>query len=66
MAAYIDYIIMGLVGAWASAVGYGLLPPLGKDPAAQDNVGKLFKVIGPALIGIAVALALAHSFKLAG
>lgn len=67
MAAYIDYIIMGLVGAWATGVGYGLLPAPGKDAAAeaawQAKFGKLFKVLGPALLGIALALALGQALK---
>ena len=61
LAAYIDQIIMFAVGAWATGVGYGFLPALGKDAAAKEQwkakFGKLFKFIGPALIVIALTLA---------
>lgn len=64
LAAYIDQIIMFLVGVWATGVGYGFLPALGKDAAAQEQwkarFGKLFKFIGPALIVIALVLAVGH------
>ena len=67
VAAYIDQIIMCLVGAWATGVGYGLLPMPGKDEAAKaqwrSRFGKLLQVIGPLLIAIALILALAQGFK---
>jgi hypothetical protein len=60
LAAYIDQIIMFFVGVWATGVGYGLLPSLGKDAVAQEQwkakFGKLLKIIGPLLIVIALAL----------
>ena len=70
LAGYIDQIIMFLVGAWATGVGYGALPALGKDPAAKEQwkarFGKLFKIIGPLLMVIAVALAGLKAFKPTG
>lgn len=61
LAAYIDQIIMFFVGVWATGVGYGFLPTLGKDATAQEQwkakFGKPFKIIGPLLIVIALALA---------
>jgi hypothetical protein len=64
LAAYIDQIIMFMVGAWATGVGYGFLPALGKDEGAKEQwkakFGKLFKIIGPLLMVIALALAVAE------
>jgi len=67
LAAYIDQIIMFLVGVWATGVGYGFLPALGKDAAAKEQwkarFEKLFKVIGPLLMAIAVALVAMQALK---
>lgn len=67
LAAYIDWIIMGLFGAWVTGVGYGFFPVPGKDPAAKEQwfarFGKLFKIIGPLLMVIAIALAGLQAFK---
>jgi hypothetical protein len=64
MFAYIDQIIMFCVGVWATGVGYGFVPALGKDAAAQEQwkarFGKLFKIAGPLLIVIALALVVAQ------
>lgn len=70
IAEYIDQAIMLCVGAWASGVGYGYLPALGKDPAAQQQwfarFGKLLKVIGPLLVVISIALAVGHYLRVTG
>jgi hypothetical protein len=55
---YIDFIIMFLVGVYASLVGFGVigLPSLG-------DKARLFRVLGPMLMIIALALAAAEVFK---
>ena len=69
LATYIDQIIMFFVGAWATGIGYGFLPALGKDAAAQlqwrTRFGKIFKIIGPLLIVIASVLAVGRYFGFA-
>lgn len=66
LAEYIDSIIMLFVGAYACAVGFGAMPAPSKDPVAGQQwlarYGKLFKVIGPLLIVIALILAAARHF----
>jgi len=61
LADYIDSIFMLLVGAYACAVGFGALPAPSKDPAAGPQwfarYGKMFRIIGPLLIVIALILA---------
>jgi hypothetical protein len=63
---YIDSIIMLGVGAYACAIGYGGLPAPSKDPVAGQQwlarYGKLFRIIGPLLIVIALILAAARAF----
>lgn len=70
LSAYIDQIIMFIVGVWATSVGYGFLPALGKDAAAQEQwkakFGKQFKFIGPALVVVALALAVVKSIGSSG
>lgn len=65
VAAYIDEIIMFCAGLWATATGFGYLQMPGKDPIArqkwQAQFGTLLKWIGPALLVIAVGLAIAKS-----
>jgi hypothetical protein len=61
LAQYIDSIFMFAVGAYACAVGFGAMPAPSKDPVAGQQwmarYGRLFKIIGPLLIVIAVILA---------
>lgn len=68
LADYIDSIIMLLVGAYACAVGFGAMPAPSKDPIAAQQwlgrYGKLFKIIGPLLIVIALLLAAGKYFRL--
>ena len=70
IAAYIDQIIMFFAGIWACGIGYGYLPPLGKDPSAQQQwfarFGKMFRIIGPTLVVIALVLAGARYFGVMG
>jgi hypothetical protein len=68
LAQYIDSIIMLFVGAYACAVGFGKLPaPPSKDPVAAQQwlarYGKLFRIIGPLLIVIALILAVGRRFS---
>ena len=63
MALYIDQTIMFLVGAYATGVGFGWVSSPAKGPAAADwqrRYGRLFKFLGPVLLVISVALALAE------
>ncbi len=68
LAQYIDSIIMLLVGAYASAVGFGAIAAPSRDPIAAQQwlgrYGKLFRVIGPLLIVIALLLAAGKYFGL--
>jgi hypothetical protein len=61
LAAYIDSIMMLAVGAYATAVAFGRLPPPTKDVATGQrwlaSYGTWFKIIGPMLILIALILA---------
>ena len=61
LAEYIDSIFMLLVGIYASAVGFGAIAPPSKDPVAGQQwlarYGKLFRIIGPLLVVIALVLA---------
>lgn len=62
IAAYIDEFIMFCVGLWMTAVGFGYLP-LSGNPASQPpwvlTVAGHFKWMGPLLLAIAIALAVA-------
>lgn len=68
LAQYIDSIIMLLVGGYACAVGFGAMPAPSKDPLAGQQwlarYGKVFKVIGPLLVVIALLLAAGKYFGL--
>jgi hypothetical protein len=68
LAEYIDSIFMLLVGIYASAVGFGAIPPPpSRDPAAGQQwlarYGKLFRIIGPLLVVIALVLAAGKFFR---
>jgi hypothetical protein len=60
---YLDLILFLASGAWATAVGFGFLPALGKDSEARAKwrlrFGRALKVIGPIAMAVALA-ALAH------
>jgi hypothetical protein len=66
LAQYIDSIVMLFVGVYASAVGFGKMPAPTQDPVAGQQwltrYGKLFRIIGPLLIVIALILAAARLF----
>jgi hypothetical protein len=66
LAQYIDSIIMLLIGAYACSVGYGAMAPPSRDPVAGqqwlDRYGRMFRIIGPLLIVIAVILAASRYF----
>ncbi|MGI6853869.1 hypothetical protein [Mesorhizobium sp. 1B3] len=60
---YIDQIIMFCAGVWVTAVGFGYLPLPGKAAAQPPWVTVAaghFKWMGPLLLVIAVALAIAR------
>jgi hypothetical protein len=65
IANYIDEIIMFLVGAWATATGFGFLPLPMKDPLGQQQwqarFGTMLRWIGPILLVISVVLAMSKS-----
>ena len=65
LANYIDEIFMFCVGAWATATGFGYLQFPGKDPFArqqwQTRFGTMLRWLGPALLVISVALAVAKT-----
>lgn len=66
MARYIDQIIMLIVGIYTTGVGFGWFPSPAKGPKAaawQHRYGRLFKLLGPALILIAVGLAVAQYLR---
>ncbi|HEX4973201.1 MAG TPA: hypothetical protein VFV69_19310 [Steroidobacteraceae bacterium] len=70
LAEHIDSIFMLLVGIYASAVGFGAIaPPSSSDPVAGQQwlarYGKLFRIIGPLLVVIALVLAAGQYFRLA-
>ena len=70
LAEYIDSIFTLLVGIYASAVGFGVIaPPASSDPVAGQQwlarYGKLFRIIGPLLVVIALVLAAGQYFRLA-
>ena len=70
LAEYIDSIFTLLVGIYASAVGFGAIaPPSSGDPVAGQQwfarYGKLFRIIGPTLVVIALVLAAGKYFRLA-
>jgi len=70
LAEYIDSIFTLLVGIYASAVGFGAIaPPWSDDPGAGHQwfarYGKLFRIIGPTLVVIALVLAAGKYFKVA-
>jgi hypothetical protein len=62
IAAYVDEFIMCCAGLWMTAVGFGYLPlpghPSGR-PSRTLAVAAHFKWMGPLLIAIALALAVA-------
>lgn len=68
LAHYIDSIIMLLVGAYACAVGFGAMPAPSKDPIAAQQwlarYSKLFRIIGPLLVVIALILAAGKRFSI--
>jgi len=68
LADYIDSIFMLLVGVYACAVGFGALPAPSKDPVAGQQwilrYGKMFRIIGPLLIVIALVIAAGKFFRL--
>ena len=70
LAAYIDSIIMFAVGAYATAVAFGRLPPPTKDAAAGQQwlarYGTWFRILGPMLILIALVLAGSQAAGLGG
>jgi hypothetical protein len=69
MARYVDQLIMLLVGVYASGVGFGWFPSPAKGPKAADwntRFGRYFKIIGPLLVLIALALAGAEYLRPAG
>lgn len=65
LAEYFDSIMMFAVGAYATAVAFGQLPPPMSDVAAGRQwlarYGNWFKIIGPMLIVIAVILTYSHA-----
>ena len=65
LAAYFDSIVMFAVGAYATAVAFGRLPPPTKDVAAgQQWLARYvnwFRIIGPMLMSIALILAYSHA-----
>jgi hypothetical protein len=68
LAQYIDSIIMLFVGAYACAVGFGAMaPPPARDPVAGQRwlarYGKLFRIIGPLLVVLALVLAAGKYFQ---
>jgi len=62
---YIDSIFMLAVGAYATAVAFGGLPPPAKDVAAGRqwlaHHGRWLRFVGPMLILIALTLAYSHA-----
>jgi hypothetical protein len=70
MSIIIDQLIMFLVGAGATAIGLGWIAPPGSDDRARqqfmNRFGKLFRIIGPSMIVIAVILATARLSGVAG
>lgn len=70
ISAYIDSIIMLLAGVYVAAVGFGWLPSPSKDLVSGQQwlsrYGKLFKIIGPLLIIIALSLIAARFFGVNG
>jgi hypothetical protein len=70
LAEYIDSIFMLFVGVYACAVGFGAIaPPAAGDPVAGQQwfarYGKLFRIIGPLLVLIALVLAVGKYFGIA-
>jgi hypothetical protein len=65
LAAYFDSIMMFAVGAYATAVAFGRLPPPVKDVAAGQQwlarYESWFRIIGPMLMLIALILAYTHA-----
>ncbi len=62
IAAYIDEFIMFCAGVWMTAVGFGYLPLSGNSagqPPWVTTVAGHFKWMGPLLLAIAIALAVA-------
>lgn len=61
LVAYFDSIMMLVVGAYATAVAFGRLPPPTQNMAAGQQClvryGNWFRIIGPMLILIALILA---------
>ena len=65
LADYIESIMMLAVGAYATAVAFGRLPPPTKDvPSGRqwlDRYGSLLRIIGPMVMLIAMILAGSHA-----
>ncbi|MCV9937139.1 hypothetical protein OIU35_12260 [Boseaceae bacterium BT-24-1] len=62
IAAYIDELIMFCAGLWMTAVGLGYLPLPGNAanrPIWVTSLARHFKWMGPLLLVIALALAIA-------
>lgn len=62
IAAYIDEFIMFCAGLWMTAIGFGYLPLPGNAATQPPWVSTLaghFKWMGPLLLAIAIALAIA-------
>jgi hypothetical protein len=62
IAAYIDEFIMFCAGVWMTAVGFGYLPLPGiatNQPRWVMTAAGHFKWMGPLLLAIAIALAIA-------
>ncbi|MDF2621306.1 MAG: hypothetical protein K0S00_3965 [Xanthobacteraceae bacterium] len=62
IAAYIDELIMAFAGLWMTSVGFGYLPLPGgaaSQPGWVTTVAGHFKWMGPLLLVIAIALAIA-------
>lgn len=66
IANYIDEIIMFCAGLWATATGFGYLQMPAKDPVAREEwqarFGTALRWIGPILLVISIALAIAKNY----
>jgi membrane protein DedA with SNARE-associated domain len=65
LAAYFDSIMMFAVGAYATGVAFGRLPPPTKDVATGQQWlarhGNWLRIVGPMLMLIAAILAYSHA-----
>ena len=70
LAAYFDSIMMFAVGAYATGVGFGRLPPPTTNVAAEQQwfarYGTWFRIVGPMLILIPLILAYGQAAGLGG